>query len=157
MLIGRKEEIEQLKRAYNSEQSEFVAVYGRRRIGKTFLIRETFRDMFTFQYTGAFSISNQQQLEEFYKDLLRQGLPIQNQLPKTWFEAFRLLEELIMAVRQKRKIIFIDELPWMDVPNSKFIAAFEHFWNGWASARKDIILNICGSSTSRIIHKILLN
>lgn len=157
MLVGRKEEIEQLKRAYNSEYSEFVAVYGRRRIGKTFLIRETFRDQFTFQYTGVSDISNQEQLEEFYKDMIQQGLAVQNQSPKTWFKAFRLLEEIITASKQKRKIIFLDELPWMDSPNSKFVAAFEHFWNGWASARKDILLIICGSATSWIINKIFRN
>ena len=125
MLVGRKEEIEELKRAYNSEYSEFVAVYGRRRIGKTFLIRETFRDQFTFQYTGVSDISNQEQLEEFYKDMIQQGLAVQNQSPKTWFKAFRLLEEIITASKQKRKIIFLDELPWMDSPNSKSMFEFK--------------------------------
>lgn len=72
-------------------------------------------------------------------------------------EAFHLLEDLIIASRQEKKIIFLDELPWMDAPNSRFIPAFEHFWNGWASARKDILLIICGSATSWIINKIFRN
>ena len=148
MIVGREEEIRQLQRAYASENSEFVAVYGRRRIGKTFLIRETFREHFTFQYTGVWGISNKEQLEEFYQNLTRQGLSPEAKSPKTWFEAFHLLEDLIISSSQKRKIIFLDELPWMDAPNSRFIPAFEHFWNGWASARKDILLIICGSATS---------
>lgn len=154
MIIGRKEEISQLRKAYASEYSEFVAVYGRRRIGKTFLIRECFSNQFSFQYTGVWGISNKEQLEEFYKNLLHQGLSSDAAAPKNWFEAFHLLEDLISQLPSSRKIIFIDELPWMDAPNSKFIPAFEHFWNGWASGRKDILLIICGSATSWIINKI---
>lgn len=157
MIIGRLEEIRQLKRAYTSEYSEFVAVYGRRRIGKTFLIRECFKDCFTFQYTGVWGISNKEQLAEFYQNLIRQGLSTEAKSPKSWFEAFHLLEDLIIASRQEKKVIFLDELPWMDSPNSRFIPAFEHFWNGWASARKDILLIICGSATSWMINKIFRN
>ena len=157
MVIGRKEEIEKLKRAYNSDQSEFVAVYGRRRIGKTFLIRQTFKDKFTFEYTGIINVSNQEQLKEFYNSLLKQRLSRKSTPPKDWFEAFHLLEDLISKSKQKRKIIFLDELPWMDAPNSRFIPAFEHFWNGWASVRDDILLIICGSATSWIINKIFRN
>lgn len=157
MIIGRKEEIEQLNRAHDSENSEFVAVYGRRRVGKTYLVRQTFCERFTFQYTGALNVSNQDQLEEFYNSLLSQGLPDDSSAPKTWFQAFHLLEALIESSPHKRKIIFLDELPWMDSPNSKFVPAFEHFWNGWASARNDILLIICGSATSWIINKIFRN
>lgn len=157
MIIGRKEEINKLNRAYASDYSEFVVVYGRRRIGKTFLVRETFGDKFTFQHTGIKNITNKEQLGEFYQSLLKQGLSCESKRPNSWFEAFHLLEDLIDHSKQKRKIIFIDELPWMDTPNSHFIQAFEHFWNGWASARKDILLIICGSATSWIINKILRN
>lgn len=157
MIIGRKEEIAMLKRAYDSEYSEFVAVYGRRRIGKTFLIRETFKDGFTFQYSGVFKASNKEQLKTFYKCLLDQGLNPSEEAPKSWFDAFFLLEDLIKNSTESRKVIFLDELPWMDARNSRFIPAFEHFWNGWASARKDILLIICGSATSWIINKIFRN
>jgi hypothetical protein len=157
MIIGRKEEINQLERAYKSDHSEFVAVYGRRRIGKTYLIRETFGDKFTFQYTGIFNVSNKEQLGEFYNSLISQGLSLQPSSPKTWFEAFSLLEELIAKSRRRRKVVFFDELPWLDNANSHFIQAFEHFWNGWASARKDILLIICGSASSWIINKIFRN
>lgn len=157
MIIGRKEEIDKLNRAYNSVHSEFVAVYGRRRIGKTYLIRETFGDGFTFQYTGIINISNKEQLNEFHANLIQQGLPSDIKAPKTWFEAFHQLENLISKSKQERKVVFIDELPWMDAPNSRFIPAFEHFWNGWASARHDVLLIICGSATSWIINKIFRN
>lgn len=157
MIIGRKEEIDKLNRAYNSDHSEFVAVYGRRRIGKTYLIRETFGNSFTFQYTGIINISNKEQLNEFHANLIQQGLPSDIKAPRTWFEAFHQLENLISKSKQERKVIFIDELPWMDAPNSRFIPAFEHFWNGWASARHDVLLIICGSATSWIINKIFRN
>ncbi len=157
MIIGRKEEIEKLKKAYDSDKSEFVVVYGRRRIGKTFLIRETFDYQFTFQYSGVFKISNKKQLEVFYKNLLEQGLDPNEKPPKDWFEAFFLLQHLILKSDDTRKVIFLDELPWMDARNSHFIPAFEHFWNGWASARKDVLLIICGSATSWIINKIFRN
>ena len=154
MIIGREEEIAKLRKAYESEQSEFVAVYGRRRIGKTFLVRETFGDKFTFQYTGVFKVSNKIQLEVFYRNLLEQGLEATEAAPKDWFEAFFLLEHLIDKSQAPRKVIFLDELPWMDARNSQFVPAFEHFWNSRASARKDILLIICGSATSWIINKI---
>lgn len=155
MIIGRKEEISKLETAYGSEYSEFVAVYGRRRIGKTFLVRETFGSRFTFQYTGVYDIPNKEQLMEFYTCMRSQGLTSAANPPKNWFEAFHMLESLIDRSKSARKVIFLDELPWMDAPNSLFIPAFEHFWNGWASARKDILLVICGSATSWIMNKVI--
>lgn len=157
MLIGRKKEIEQLEKAFDSKKSEFVAIYGRRRIGKTFLVRETFKNGFTFQYTGIYNVPNKVQLQEFHKSLIKQGLGNEEPAPSDWFDAFHLLENLIENSREKRKVIFIDELPWMDRKNSRFLSAFEHFWNGWASARKDVLLLICGSASSWIINKIFRN
>ena len=154
MIIGREEEKKKLQMAYDSDHSEFVAVYGRRRIGKTYLIRETFGDKFTFQYSGVFNVSNKKQLEVFHRNLLEQGLDASEKAPKDWFDAFFLLQHLVSKSHKKRKVIFLDELPWMDARNSKFIPAFEHFWNNWASARKDILLIICGSATSWITNKI---
>ena len=156
-IIGREEEIRLLRRAYDSQESEFVAIYGRRRVGKTFLVRKFFSNRFTFQYTGAYNITNKDQLEEFHRSLVSQGLPDEAKVPKNWFEAFHLLERLISESLDERKVIFIDELPWMDVRNSRFVPAFEHFWNGWASARTDVLLVICGSATSWIINKIFRN
>ncbi len=154
MLIGRREEQEDLRAAYDSEYSEFVAVYGRRRIGKTFLVRETFDYRFTFSHTGLSNKNTRAQLQNFQSSLRSQGMS-KAPLPSNWLEAFDMLTELLKASTEKKKVVFIDELPWMDAPRSGFLSALEHFWNGFASARKDILLIVCGSATSWIINKII--
>ena len=154
MIIGRKEEQQILHSAVQSENSEFVAVYGRRRVGKTYLIRETFGYKFTFQHTGLAKGNTKEQLFSFAISLRDAGYD-DCPIPKSWLEAFSLLSAYLKNSTDEKKIIFLDELPWMDTPRSNFISAFEHFWNGWASARKDIVLIICGSATSWIINKVI--
>ena len=154
MIIGRKEEQQILRSAVQSENSEFVAVYGRRRVGKTYLIRETFGYKFTFQHTGLAKGNTKEQLFSFAISLRDAGYD-DCPIPKSWLEAFSLLSAYLKNSADEKKIVFLDELPWMDTPRSNFISAFEHFWNGWASARKDIILIICGSATSWIINKVI--
>lgn len=154
MIIGRKEEQQILLSAAQSEYSEFVAVYGRRRIGKTYLIRETFGYKFTFQHTGLAKGSIKEQLFSFAISLRDAGYD-DCPVPQSWLEAFSLLSHLLKNSTDEKKIVFMDELPWMDTARSNFISAFEHFWNGWASARKDIVLIICGSATSWIINKVI--
>lgn len=156
MLIGREEEIYQLEEAYSSSESEFVAIYGRRRIGKTYLVRETLQGRFTFFHAGVSKFPAKGQLKAFYNSLVNQGYT-PSQVPKNWLEAFQCLSTYIQNRKEKRKVIFLDELPWMDTPKSDFLPAFEHFWNGWASARKDILLIVCGSATSWIIKNIIHN
>ena len=154
MIIGRKEEQQILHSAAQSENSEFVAVYGRRRVGKTYLIRETFGYKFTFQHTGLAKGNTKEQLFSFAISLRDAGYD-DCPIPKSWLEAFSLLSTYLKNSTDEKKIVFLDELPWMDTPRSNFISAFEHFWNGWASARKDIVLIICGSATSWIINKVI--
>ena len=154
MIIGRKEEQQILHSAAQSENSEFVAVYGRRRVGKTYLIRETFGYKFTFQHTGLAKGNTKEQLFSFAISLRDAGYD-DCPIPKSWLEAFSLLSIYLKNSTDEKKIVFLDELPWMDTPRSNFISAFEHFWNGWASARKDIVLIICGSATSWIINKVI--
>ncbi len=154
MIIGRKEEQQILHSAAQSENSEFVAVYGRRRVGKTYLIRETFGYKFTFQHTGLAKGNTKEQLFSFAISLRDAGYD-DCPIPKSWLEAFSLLSTYLKNSTDEKKIVFLDELPWMDAPRSNFISAFEHFWNGWASARKDIVLIICGSATSWIINKVI--
>ena len=156
MITGRKKEQKELKGLLKSGQSEFVAVYGRRRIGKTFLIRETFNYKFTFQHIGILDASLSEQLKEFRQSLKSYGLE-KCPMPRTWNDAFHLLEKLLSASTDKVKLVFIDEMPWLDTPKSNFVRALDHFWNGWASARRDIVLIVCGSSTSWIISKIINN
>lgn len=156
MIIGRHTELEQLKQAYDSDEAQLVAVYGRRRIGKTFLIRKAFSNSFFFAYSGALNVSNTDQLALFHDALIRHGFKNKT-IPKNWFEAFGQLRDFIETSPAGRKVVFIDELPWMDAPRSKFVAALESFWNGWASGRDDILMIICGSASSWIIKKIFKN
>ena len=154
MIIGRKEEQKQLLSAAMSDNSELIAVYGRRRVGKTFLIRETFGYKFTFQHTGLANARTKDQLFSFAISLRDYGYD-DCPVPTSWLEAFSLLSHFLKNSTDEKKIVFLDELPWMDTPRSNFISAFEHFWNGWASARKDVVLIICGSATSWIINKVI--
>lgn len=156
MLIGREKEKRILQEALTEEYSQFIAVYGRRRIGKTFLIRESYDNHFCFQYTGAAKVSSRTQLARFQTALKEQGL--KDALPlTTWMSAFRELRRFIGLQPEGKKVIFLDELPWMDAPRSGFLSELEAFWNGWASARKDIVLVVCGSATSWMVKKIIKN
>lgn len=156
MLIGRKSERQELKRAFESEYSEFVAITGRRRVGKTFLVRETFDYKFAFQHTGLANQTTRNQLKEFKQSLINYGMK-KCRIPLNWFDAFTLLGQLLDMKTEKKKVVFIDELPWMDAPHSNFVSAIEHFWNSYVSSRKDILLIICGSATSWIIKKVFRN
>jgi len=160
-MTGRKKEQRLLYDLTQSEESEFVVVYGRRRVGKTFLIRETFGNDFFFSYTGIANITAKQQRNEFAKTLRENGWTPKdgdNTVPESWFDAFDALRTLIInAKTKKRLVIFIDEMPWMDNKKSDFTPAFEHFWNGWASGQKNIMLIACGSATSWITKKIFRN
>ena len=152
-IIGRHEEIRRLKNYIASEHSEFIAVYGRRRVGKTFLIKELFDDSFTFRLTGMENARMSSELMNFsyaMKDYF--GI---DTLPRDWIEAFRMLSKAIERLSEGPKIIFIDELPWLDTPKSKFLGALEYFWNSWAYYRRDIKLIVCGSATTWMLNKII--
>ena len=164
-IVGRKYEIAELEKLYHSKKAEFVVVYGRRRIGKTFLVRNLFEDRITFLHT-ALSPSEfaddklvDLQLRAFYVSLQNYGADMDH-APSDWFEAFQFLQKLISSKHEhsaSRLVVFIDELPWMDVKGSGFVTAFEHFWNNWASAQDYLMLVVCGSATTWINDKILNN
>ena len=153
-MVGREKERNILLEALHSDQSEFVAVYGRSRVGKTFLVEETFGDSFVFRHAGLASCPQKEQLEHFRDSLVEAGLPPMP-VPRSWLAAFQHLKKLVAASRRKRKVLFVDELPWMDAHKSRFVPALEGFWNGWAAARRDVVLVVCGSATSWIVDKIL--
>lgn len=154
-IIGRKKEIQTLKQCYDSEKAEMVIVYGRRRIGKTFLVRETFENRFDFHITGLYKKSKAKQLENF-ANVLAEYSGEQYDVPKTWYEAFRLLKQYVSNIsRVGKKLIFIDELPWMDTKRSDFVSALENFWNGWGAGQNDLMLVVCGSATAWIMDKLL--
>ena len=156
MLIGREKEKQVLQGALYEEYAQFIAVYGRRRVGKTFLIREAFDYHFDFQYTGAANLTARKQLVRFRRALREHG---QKDTPEltNWGDAFSELKRFIGSLQEGKKVIFLDELPWMDAPRSGFLSELESFWNGWASARKDIVFIVCGSSTSWMVKKIIKN
>ena len=158
-MIGRADEILALERDLQKEEPQFVAVYGRRRIGKTFLIREKFRDQFAFYHTGVRDGNQAEQLQAFQISLKQYGLRKCPRL-RNWLDAFSRLYELIAQDGSVgRKVIFLDELPWMDTPRSGMLKALEYFWNNLASVRreKDVFLVVCGSATSWMIRNLVHN
>ena len=158
MLIGRKEEIASLEKINKSKEAAFVAVYGRRRVGKTYLIRQFFKDTFQFQLTGIANVDLTQQLANFHSALMRYFPELEDApIAKDWFQAFQLLINALETDVSPKKVLFFDELPWLDTKNSYFIAALEHFWNSWASARTDILLIVCGSSAAWMLNNLINN
>lgn len=160
-MIGRKKEIEELTSLYEDNRSELVAIYGRRRVGKTFLVSEVFKDKFTFKHT-ALSPDKEEgddlknQLNAFYMSLLRYGIDSNISIPKNWFEAFYLLEQLLDSKDQDERIlVFIDELPWLDTIKSNFIKAFESFWNGYGCMKSNLMVVVCGSANSWIQNNLI--
>ena len=167
-VIGREEELATISRLYVSDRSEFLAVYGRRRIGKSFLIEEALENKFSFMTVGLFikvdkddaekvESYRQQQLRHFYSSLLEYGLPQEgNPAPTNWLDAMNLLKKLLLSKRARRKVIFIDELPWLAGPqSSELVSELGFFWNQWARKRKDIFLIVCGSATSWMMDNVI--
>ncbi|MDR2621123.1 MAG: ATP-binding protein, partial [Dysgonamonadaceae bacterium] len=145
-IIGRIKEISRLSEYMDSGKAEFVVVYGRRRVGKTFLVKQFFKEKFTFYLSGAENASKKQQLFNFTSALNKYS---RTDFPPVddWQNAFVQLEKYLQSVKTKgRKVIFMDELPWLDNAKSGFLSAFEYFWNTYASARKEIFLVVCGSA-----------
>jgi hypothetical protein len=152
-IIGRKEEQKTLQDCYESNKPEFVAVYGRRRIGKTFLVKQFFKEEFDFYFTGAYQATKKDQLFNF-KMTLESYSGVKRKTPQTWLEAFFQLKDYLASLGDRRKVVFIDELPWFDTPRSNFISAIELFWNQWASDQ-NLMLVVCGSATSWMVNKLL--
>ncbi len=164
-MIGRIHEVAELNRLYNSSKAELVAVYGRRRVGKTYLVDEAFKNKITFRHAGLSPVDGtqgkkgvfQSQLKHFYYSLQLHGMK-KSHCPESWLEAFFMLETLLEHKDDGgRQVIFLDELPWMDTPRSGFITAFEGFWNTWACHRENILVIVCGSANSWILDKLINN
>ena len=162
-MIGREAEIKELNQLYESNRAELVAIYGRRRVGKTFLVDETFSNRITFRHAGLSPTEAdakgllQEQLDHFYNSLIIHGME-QCEKPKNWLDAFLLLELFLQRIDDgTRQLVFIDELPWLDSPRSGFLRAFEGFWNTWGCHRKNLMLIVCGSATSWILNNLINN
>ena len=157
-IIGRIYEQAELKRFYESGKPEFIAITGRRRVGKTFLVREFFSNEMFFHFSGLIgkNVTNKYQLSLFDKAIEAHGGK-QDSQSKCWGDAFQKLQELIKAQTKDRKVIFIDELPWLDAQKSDFLPALDYFWNTFASSRKDIMLIVCGSAATWMVKNIFEN
>ena len=158
VIIGREREAGILKSCYESDQSEFVAIYGRRRVGKTFLVKEYFEDRFCFYATGILHGSREAQLHAWNTQIKRSGCAGVS-AADNWMTAFEnlntLLEHLYANGNKEKKVIFLDEIPWMATMHSDFLAGLDYFWNRWATSRRDVLLIICGSAASWITDKVI--
>ncbi len=153
-IIGRGYEIKRLEKFYNSPKSEFITIYGRRRVGKTYLINQFFKDRFAFDASGIIDGSKEAQFYSFYDSLTKYGY--EGEQPKNWFEMFSALSKLLeKQTKNERKVVFIDEIPCFDTPKSDFVKSLGYFWNSFAAKRNDILLIVCGSATSWIVSKII--
>lgn len=162
-MIGREQEIKKLLHRYERNKAEFVAIYGRRRVGKTYLVDEVLEGKITFRHAGLSPADNQKkgalaaQLDHFYYSLQRHDIPADHR-PETWMEAFFMLEKWLEDIDDgSRQVVFLDEVPWMDTPRSGFIAALEGFWNTWGCHRKNLMLVVCGSASSWILDNLINN
>lgn len=153
-IIGREKEQKLLQEYYDTPKAELVAIYGRRRVGKTYLVKTFFDQKFDFYFTGAFATPKMIQLRLFQQELYRYS-KVRRKKPQDWFEAFEQLREYLESLKKEKIVIFLDELPWLDTPRSNFIQAFSYFWNSWASAVIGMKCFVCGSATTWMISKLI--
>jgi uncharacterized protein len=147
ILIGRTEQIEELQEALASPKPEMVALVGRRRVGKTYLVRQVFGKRIDFELTGLQNDDKEEQIQNFVFSLGKYfpNFSLPNK-PTSWLEAFHFLTLALESLQKTEKlVVFIDELPWLDTTNSGFITGLGYFWNSWAS-KNDVVVTICGSS-----------
>jgi len=156
LVIGRAKQKKIFKEALTSSKSEFMVVYGRRRVGKTFLIKNVLGKRINFEMTGIQDGSLNDQLQNF-ADKLSESSGAEVKAPESWMQAFSLLKKHLSALKtKKKKVIFLDELPWIDTPKSKFLGMLGHFWNDWAMYN-NVLLVVCGSAASWMINHVLNN
>lgn len=158
-IISRKYEKKELERLLKSRKSELLCVYGRRRVGKTYLIEQTIGDNFAFRVTGIETATNRDHLIAFNERLKAHGDDIKT-IPKNWFEAFARMEKIlkkdtVRITENGKKVIFFDEFPWLARKGTDFLLAFEEFWNRCGTQNGDIIFILCGSATKWIVENII--
>jgi len=156
-IVGRKKELTLIDQYYRSGKAEFIAIYGRRRVGKTFLIRQHFKNQFAFDMTGVMEGTKSEQMTAFHTALKSYGY--QGKKNQNWIDAFFALRQLLESKIEegKRCVIFIDELPCLDTPKAGFVNALGHFWNNWANWQSEIMLIVCGSATSWMVRNVIDN
>jgi uncharacterized protein len=159
MLIGREKELGIFKRLLQSKKAEFLAIYGRRRIGKTYLVNQFFKDKgIYFTITGSKKASKKKQLKNFHDEFLAIFGDNYNHTlaPSDWSDAFQRMQKTLKSLNTSKKIIlFFDELPWLATPRSDFLSALEYIWNQHLSRMDNVILVICGSAAAWMIKKVI--
>lgn len=159
-LIGRIAEQKVLGEALTTHKAELIAVIGRRRVGKTYLIESFFQDQIAFQISGIQGMSRKKQLRNFAAQLTKytrqhHAFPIVIQAPTDWLDAILLLIDYLESIEDgTKRVVFFDELPWLATHKSGFLPAFSYFWNSWARQR-NIIVVICGSAAAWMIKKVV--
>ena len=158
-LIGRSDEQRILSGRLSSKEAELIAVYGRRRVGKTFLIRSFFENKLVFEFTGIHETSMKIQLENFARTLQQAAKSFLTlATPANWPQAFSMLDSYINSLsRESPAVIFFDEFPWIETHKSGFLQAFDHWWNSSASKQRHLKVIICGSAASWMIDKVINN
>jgi uncharacterized protein len=160
-LIGRESEIKELQEALASPYAELVAVYGRRRVGKTYLVNTLYESSILLELTGLNNAGLSEQLENFgIKVAAAFKLPLMATPPQNWLQAFHFLRQVLaqqLAQSETKRVLFLDELPWFDSHKSGFLSAFDDFWNTWASRQQNLVVVICGSAASWMIQNIVNN
>jgi AAA+ ATPase superfamily predicted ATPase len=156
IILGRKPEQRILNEVAQSGKAHLVAITGRRRIGKTYLIRTYFQDQIDLEFSGVLNAGLKEQLQQFdYALRAREKKTGKRPIPENWMQAFQQLSAHLDSLKKnKRLVVFIDEFPWLDTHRSGFLSAFDSFWNSWASQR-NITVIICGSATSWMIRKVI--
>ena len=156
-IIGRIEEKKILEQTLKSPEAELIAVYGRRRVGKTYLIRKTFAKNLIFEFSGVHNAPLKDQLINFRNTLADYlKLPVPPAVPVNWTDAFGMIKNYAEPLLKKGKcVIFLDEFPWLSSAKSGFLPAFEYFWNSWGTKQNNLVLTICGSAASWMIQNIV--
>lgn len=156
-ITGRDAEKKILGTLLASKGAELIAIYGRRRVGKTFLIRNFYEKNMVFEFTGVHEATLAVQLENFSIALQKaMGSPIPPATPTNWIQAFKFLEDYLKGKKEKKPaVVFFDEFPWIQTQKSGFKQAFDHWWNTWASLQNKLKVVICGSAASWMIENIV--
>lgn len=160
MFIGRKTELKKLDKIVKKNKSSFVAVYGRRRIGKTAIIRHfcQVNNIHKIEFSGTVDQTKAQQIKSFVRYIERSSNTKANEKINGWNNAFYLLTKYIQTLSEKDKLlVFFDELPWIDTAKSGFLGELAAFWNDFCSQRQNIILVVCGSAASYMLKKVIHN
>lgn len=155
-ILGRKEEVLRLAELLTSPKAEFVAIYGRRRIGKTYLVKNVYADQLAFEFTGTQNATLKNQLFKFSEKITSYFGETPNAIPPTtWYEAFALLKKRLAQNTARKKVLFFDELPWIATPKSNFLEELAYFWNDWATYQPDLVIVVCGSAAAWMLQKVV--